>query len=122
MAKAVLIIGEDPSRIDFSAPGMSARKVMDGLKESQERLEKSGYNAAVLLTQDAETVEAQVAQALREDRYDVIVVGAGLRTLPPMAEQFEKLINVLHTDAPDAKLAFNSHPADSDAAALRWLE
>lgn len=95
---------------------------MDGLKESQERLEKSGYNAAVLLTQDAETVEAQVAQALREDRYDVIVVGAGLRTLPPMAEQFEKLINVLHTDAPDAKLAFNSHPADSDAAALRWLE
>jgi hypothetical protein len=38
-----------------------------------------------------------------------------------MAEQFERLINVLHEKAPQAKLAFNSQPADSDKAALRWL-
>jgi hypothetical protein len=35
--------------------------------------------------------------------------------------QFERLINVLHEKAPQAKLAFNSQPADSDKAALRWL-
>jgi hypothetical protein len=38
-----------------------------------------------------------------------------------MTEQFERLINVLHEKAPQAKLAFNSQPADSDKAALRWL-
>jgi hypothetical protein len=38
-----------------------------------------------------------------------------------MAEQFELLMNVLHEQAPQAKLAFNSQPDDSDTAALRWL-
>jgi hypothetical protein len=39
-----------------------------------------------------------------------------------MAQQFERLMNVLHERAPPtAKLAFNSQPGDSDAAALRWL-
>src|SRR6266404_5416695 len=38
-----------------------------------------------------------------------------------MAAHFERLINVLHDKAPRTKLAFNSKPDDSDAAALRWL-
>ena len=49
------------------------------------------------------------------------MIGAGLRTLPGLAKQFERLINVLHEQAPQAKLAFNSQPDDSDKAALRWL-
>jgi hypothetical protein len=66
-------------------------------------------------------VEQQVSDALKHRSYDVIVVGVGLRTLPPMAAHFERLINVLHEKAPRTKLAFNSKPDDSDAAALRWL-
>lgn len=124
MTKAVLIIGEDPALIDFSAPGvppdMSAEKVMSGLNDSRDRLERAGYEARILLTRDAETVEAQVSKALKETTYDIIVVGAGLRTLPPMADQFERLMNVLHHEAPQARLAFNSQPNDSDKAALRW--
>ena len=125
MPQFVLIIGEDPDLIDFSAPGvppnMDAHKVMEGLNGSRDRLKGLGHEARILLTRDATTVDAQVTEALRESRYDVIVIGAGLRTLPPMAEQFERLINVLHEKAPQAKLAFNSQPADSDKAALRWL-
>jgi hypothetical protein len=125
MPQSVLIIGEDPDFIDFSAQGvppkMDARKVMEGLNGSRDRLKGLGHEARILLTRDAATVDAQVSEALRESRYDVIVIGAGLRTLPPMAEQFERLINVLREKAPQAKLAFNSQPADSDAAALRWL-
>jgi hypothetical protein len=125
MAKSVLIIGEDPSLIDFDAPGapkdMSADKVMDGLNGSAARLRGQGHRADLLLTRDAESVEAQTIAALAQAEYDVIVVGAGLRTLPPMAAQFERLINVLHARAPRARLAFNSNPADSDTAAQRWL-
>ncbi|HEY4253892.1 MAG TPA: hypothetical protein VGM87_21975 [Roseomonas sp.] len=125
MAKSILIIGEDPSQIDFAAPdappGMSAAKVRDGLRGSMWRLEAAGHAATLLLTRDAETVEAQVTEALTDARYDVIVVGAGLRTLPPMAAQFERLMNVIHERAPNARLAFNSQPGDSDVAALRWL-
>jgi hypothetical protein len=125
MARSVLIIGEDPALIDFDAPdapeGMSARKVMDGLNGSVARLEAAGHDAALLLTKDADTVGDQVHEALAGGVPDVIVIGAGLRTLPPMADQFEQLMNVLHAEAPDAKLAFNSAPDDSDKAALRWL-
>jgi trans-aconitate methyltransferase len=125
MPQSVLIIGEDPALIDFSAPGMppdmDAEKVMRGLNGSRERLEHAGHNVRVLLTKGAETIEADVSKALRDHHYDVVVIGAGLRTLPPMAEHFERLMNVLHEQAPQAKLAFNSQPDDSDKAALRWL-
>ena len=125
MPQSVLIIGEDPALIDFSAPGvppdMDADKVMRGLNRSRDRLERAGYEARILLTKDAETVEAQVSEALRDHHYDVIVIGAGLRILASMAEQFELLMNVLHEQAPQAKLAFNSQPDDSDTAAVRWL-
>ena len=125
MPQAVLIIGEDPELVDFSAPGvppnMSAKTVMEGVRVATDRLKGLGHEVHVLLTKDAETVDALVSDALKEHPYDVIVIGAGLRTLPPMLEQFERLINVLREKAPRAKLAFNSRPEDSDKAALRWL-
>jgi hypothetical protein len=125
MTKSVLIIGEDPALIDFSAPdappGMSEQKVRDGLEGSRDRLRAAGHAADILYTHDAATVAARASAKLRERAWDVIVIGAGLRTLPPMASQFETLINVLHREAPGARLAFNSQPDDSDAAALRWL-
>ena len=125
MTKSVLIIGEDPQYIDFSAPdaprGMSADKIMVGLNGARDRLTNAGYDAHLLLTKDEHTVEAQVLGALQGKTYDVIVVGAGLRTLPHLFVQFERLMNVLHQKAPTSKLAFNSLPNDSDAAARRWL-
>jgi hypothetical protein len=125
MPQAILIIGEDPELVDFSAPGMPpnmiAQTVMEGVGAATDRLKRLGHEVRVLLTKDAETVDALVSEALKERPYDVIVIGAGLRTLPPMLEQFERLINVLREKAPRAKLAFNSRPEDSDKAALRWL-
>lgn len=124
--KSVLIIGQDPALIDFGAPdapkNMSAEKVMAGLHDSLARLHAAGHDAEMLLTRDAASVEAQVSQALQGKNYDVIVIGAGLRTLPPMAAQFERLINVLRNIAPRSALAFNSRPDDSYEAALRWLK
>jgi hypothetical protein len=125
MPQAVLIIGEDPELVDFSAPGvppnMSAKTVMEGVGAATDRLTGLGHEVGVLLTKDAETVDALVSDALKERPYDVIVIGAGLRTLPPLLEQFERLINALREKAPRAKVAFNSRPEDSDKAALRWL-
>jgi hypothetical protein len=87
MPQSILIIGEDPAFVDFSAanvpPGMSADKVIGGLNGSRDRLEGPGHHARILLTKDAKTVEAQVSAALRDHLYDVVVIGAGLRTLPP---------------------------------------
>ena len=123
--KNVLIIGEDPALIDFDAPDapkdMSAEKVMAGLNGSVTRLQSAEHDAELLLTRNADSIEAQVRDALQGKNFDVIVVGTGLRTLPLMAEQFERLMNVLSDRSPQSKLAFNSLPHDSDTAALRWL-
>lgn len=122
---SVLIIGEDPSLVDFDAPGappdMSAAKVMDGLNGSVERLRVLGVEAELLLTNESGPVEDQVLRSLSGRHFDVIVIGAGLRTLPPMAAKFEAIMNVLHHQARNAKFAFNTKPDDSDVAALRQL-
>ncbi|MBB3660618.1 hypothetical protein FHX15_005889 [Rhizobium sp. BK650] len=106
MPKSILIIGEDPAQIDFDAPDapkdMTGDKVMEGLNDSVARLKGAGHRVTLLLTKDAATVERQTMEALSRAIYDVIVIGAGLRTLPQMAEQFERLMNVLHEGAPRA--------------------
>jgi hypothetical protein len=125
MAKSVLIIGPDPRYIDFSAPnlppGISAATIIAGVNGARDRLADAGYYIQILLTKNKETVGQEVPDALKDRSYDVIVVGVGLRILPQMTAHFEQLINVLHEKAPRTKLAFNSKPDDSDAAALRWL-
>lgn len=125
MTGSVLIVGEDPARINFGAPGappnMSAQKVMDGLNGSRDRLIAAGHKADILLTKATAMVDDQIADALSGRGYDVIVIGSGLRAVSAMAEEFEKLMNALHRQAPSSHLAFNSAPDDSDVAALRWL-
>ena len=126
MSHAILIIGEDPAQIDFTAPdappGMSAEKVMQGLTSSRDKLRTRGHDAEILLIKDVVTLEAQLKDALQEQSFDIFVIGAGLRTLPPMAEQFERLMNVLHRLAPSGVLAFNARPDDSADAALRHIK
>jgi hypothetical protein len=125
MAKSVLVIGEDPQYLDFSAPymppGSSARRIIEGLDVARDRLVNAGCEVQFVLTKDEHTVEAQVSDVLKDKTYDVIVIGAGLRVLPPMLAQFERLMNLLHQKAPASKIAFNTSPEDSYAAASRWL-
>lgn len=121
---AILIIGEDPAGIDFDAPGgpegVTADSIREGLNGARDRLREEGHEAEILWTH-APRIEVEASEALGRRRWDVVVVGAGLRTLPPMAEAFERLMNVIHAEAPGARLAFNSNPADSDVAARRQL-
>jgi hypothetical protein len=68
MPQFVLIIGEDPDLIDFSAPAvppnMDAHKVMKGLNGSRDRLKGLGHEARILLMRDAETVGGKAVTSL----------------------------------------------------------
>jgi hypothetical protein len=48
------------------------------------------------------------------------LLGAGLRAAPQLL-LFEKLLNLVHTRAPGAKLCFNNTPADTAEAVQRWV-
>lgn len=123
--KSVLVIGLDPTLIDFSqpgyAPGMDAKKVLAGLKSSEDELARLGYEAQMCLTDFGETAEAVVEGKLLEKRFDCILIGAGVRANPANFILFEKLVNVVHKHAPQAKLCFNTLPSDTVAAVQRWL-
>ncbi len=123
--KSVLVIGLDPGLIDFSkpgyAPGMNAAKVLAGLKASEDELTRLGYSVQMCLTDFGETAEAVVQSRLNQERFDCILIGAGVRVNPNNFILFEKLINVVHEHAPQAKLCFNTIPDDTAAAVKRWI-
>ena len=123
--RSVLVIGLDPTLIDFSqsgyAPGMDAQKVLSGLNACEEELTQLGYSVQMCLTDFGETAEAVVQDRLEQQRYACIVIGAGVRANPSNFILFEKLINVVHQHAPQAKICFNTLPTDTAAAVQRWL-
>jgi DNA-binding LacI/PurR family transcriptional regulator len=123
--KSVLVVGLDPSLIDFSKPGyppgMDATKVFAGLKSSEEELARLGYQVQMCMTDFGETAEAVVQRQLEQKRFDCVLIGAGVRTNPSNFLLFEKLINVVHQHAPQAKLCFNTLPSDTAEAVKRWL-
>jgi DNA-binding LacI/PurR family transcriptional regulator len=124
--KNVLVVGLDPYLIDFSKPGyppgMTAPKVMEGLKACEQELTGLGYNVQMCYTDFGETAEAVLQDALKQKHFDCVLIGAGVRSVPSNLLLFEKLINVVHEHAhPKAKLCFNSLPNDVTAAIKRWI-
>lgn len=125
--KSILVIGVQPELMNFSHPdyaaypGMDAAKVLAGLKASEKSLTECGYDVQMCLTDFGETAEAVVQARLAHKRFDCILIGAGVRTIAGNFLLFEKLINVVHAHAPQARLCFNTRPTDTAEAVQRWL-
>jgi hypothetical protein len=126
LKKRVLIVGLDPVLIDFSSPdfapqSLSADRVMSALLANSEQLRGLGYEADLCLTDFGETAEQVVEAKLRTKANDCVMIGAGIRVIPSSFLLFEKLINVLHANAPQAKLCFNTKPSDTAEAVMRRI-
>jgi hypothetical protein len=123
--KHVLVIGLDPALIDFSKPGyppgMTAEKVLAGIKSSEDELAALGCSAQTCMHDFGETAEAVVLRHLKLKRWDCVLIGAGVRANPSNFLLFERLINVVHEHAPQAKICFNELPSDIAKAVKRWL-
>ena len=121
--KTVLAIGIDPAFVDFSAfPGYTAELLRNFIDAQIERLRALGYEAESCLIDLGETAEAVVARALRSKRVDCVVIGAGLRQPPERLLLFETVLNLVHALAPDARICFNTTPADTAEAVQRWVK
>ncbi|MGD9670841.1 MAG: hypothetical protein AB7U75_17655 [Hyphomicrobiaceae bacterium] len=122
---SVLLVGLDPDIVDYSkspVPGLTAAKVRAAVEAESSKLESLGYSVKSLYVDDGKTAEAVLANTLAADKYDCIMMGAGLRIVPPYFLLFEKLINVMHRQAPaSTKICFNTNPSDTAAAVRRWV-
>jgi hypothetical protein len=126
-AKQILLVGLQPQLIDFSGPafaafpGLNAEKVMEGLNAGVASLVALGYDATLCLTGFGDTAEAVLRNELSAKKYDCVMVGAGVRTVPTHFLLFEKMINVIHAHAPGARICFNTKPSDTAEAVKRWV-
>ena len=114
--KCVLVIGLDPTLIDFSQPdyaatGMDATKVLAGLKSSEDELTRLGYSVQICLTDFGETAVEVVQSLLKQKRFECILIAAGIRTIQGNFMLFEKLINVVHEHASSSQ-AVLQHEAE----------
>jgi hypothetical protein len=126
MAKAhLLLLGLDPDIVDYSkspVPGLTAAKVRSAIGADRAKLEELGYSVKILYVDEGKTAETLLADTLAAGGYDCIMIGAGLRIVPPYFLLFEKLINVIHQHAPaSTKLCFNTGPTDAAEAVQRWV-
>jgi hypothetical protein len=121
--KKVLMIGLDPKVVDYAhlAVKLDESTLRAGLVASEEGLRELGYDARWLLIDRGETAAAVVLAALQEKTFDCVLIGAGIRTVPPLFLLFEKLVNLVHENAPHAKLCFNIIPEDTAVSVQRWV-
>ena len=121
--KRVLMIGLDPKVVDYShlAVKLDEPTLRAGLATDEKRLRDLGYDAKWLLIDRGETAEAVVSASLTEETFDCVLIGAGIRTVPPLFLLFERLVNLVHENAPHAKICFTTVPEDTAASVQRWV-
>jgi hypothetical protein len=123
--KKVLLIGIDPKLIDFNlstATGWDANGIQAAAQDASKRLMDLGYEVQSCLVDLGETAESVLSDTLSRERFDCIMIGAGVRVLPQHTHLFEKIINTIHQKAPpSSKICFNTNPNDTVEALLRWM-
>ena len=125
MAKEkVLLLGIDPKLIDVNlatTTGWDANRVKTAAQEAYNKLTEVGYEVQNCLVDLGETAESVVSDTLSREKFDCIMIGAGVRILPQHTVLFEKIINAIHQKAPpSSKICFNTSPSDTVEAVLRW--
>ena len=123
--KKVLLIGIDPKLIDpnlSTATGWDANPVQAAVQDANKRLVELGYELQSSLLDPGGTDESVVSDTLSREKFDCIMVGAGVRVLSQNTILFEKIMNTIHQKAPpSSKICFNTNPADTVEAILRWV-
>ena len=119
--RSVLALGLDPANADSAAlSGLDPNLVRAFIDSQLESIRARGYEVVSCLVDTGDTAEAVLQQSLKSRSFDCVMVGAGLRA-PERLLVFEKLLNIVHALAPDAKICFNTTPADSLQAVQRWI-
>jgi hypothetical protein len=118
---SVLALGLDPTFVNPQAiSGINPEVVRSFIESHLDRIRGLGYEVDSCLVDLGDTAEIVLKDHLRKGTFDCVLIGAGLRA-PEQSILFEKLLNVVHSQAPRAKICFNATPSDSAEAVQRWI-
>ncbi|KAI0688471.1 hypothetical protein BC835DRAFT_1419139 [Cytidiella melzeri] len=115
MAPSVLLIGLPWQGV----PDPELQKtVREGLEKMDVDIPGAGYDYHTLLA-DPKDGEKAFTDGLTSRKWDVVIVGFGLRGFPQFTVFFEWLVNEIKDKAPTAKIGFNSSPESTLDSAKR---
>merc|ERR1712087_2647 len=94
------------------------------LDEQNKMMDAAGISHKMMLldpTKPHDTSTEPIISELRDSKYHVVSIGAGVRTTPQHFLLFELLVNLVHTHAPQATIAFDTGPHDKAESMMRAL-
>lgn len=92
----------------FGTPG----QIQAAITADENRIRGAGFDVTSFQINDADTEAGLewIEDKLRAQRFDGLMIGSGLRLIPPQTALFESVVDVCRRLRPDAVLMFNSGP------------
>jgi hypothetical protein len=118
----VVLIGWHPDAVDYAKyPQLNPANLHAALENDRKKIEQLEHHAELHFLKDAHSAAPSVADYLRANAVNVVLVGAGVRLDPDSFLVFERVINAVHRHAPQARICFNTNPNDTAQAVERCI-
>lgn len=119
----VLQIGIDPEVVDFSPwPGQDAAALNRRIDDATTALGDAGFDVTIcLLDGDPRTAESALREKFAGRVFDVVEIGAGIRTSEAHTVLFETVVNAVNALQPGVPFCFNDSPETTLHAVRRIL-
>lgn len=127
MTITVLQTGLDPDLIDFSSPdfagfpGLDRDTLRKANDDNVAALRNAGFVVDNILIDSGATAVDVIRAAITATAYDAVLIGAGVRLVAANTLLFEALVNLVHTELPNARFVFNYAPKPSPDDIYRWF-
>ena len=94
-------------------------RVKAELAELPEQMQSAGYGLTISFC-GRDQVD-QWSEQLKTLSPDAVVIGGGVRRIDTCTPLLEQIIEAVRNHAPQAKILFNTSPADTLSAVQRWF-
>ncbi len=126
MTVTAIQIGLDPDVIDYSSPdfaqfpGLSKEKLRAANDDNVAALRAAGYHVDNCLIAFGQAGADKARQWLEANRYDAVLIGAGVRLVAANTLLFESIVNAAHISQPGCRFVFNRAAVATPDDIRRW--
>jgi len=117
-------VGWAPDAPKVPVPAEIKEKLTAALEEAKQSFSTQGIrHHSCYIYDDTPAEDKRMIKEITAEKYDLVLIGAGVRLPPPMMIMFERYINLIHENIPkETKIIFNTWPTDSIQGVERWFQ
>jgi hypothetical protein len=126
MTVTAIQIGLDPDVIDYCSPdfaqfpGLSKEKLRAANHDNVAALRAAGYHVDNCLIDFGDAGADKARRWLEANRYDAVLIGAGVRLVAGNTLLFESIVNAAHVTQPGCRFVFNRAAVAAPDDIRRW--